>query len=102
MMSTSTFHAEAALLSGAGVCTTNVTKGHCCPGDSFTSVRGVNDTATCCALCEKHKAQGCNSFTMNFDESTCWLKTKAACSYPGNCDCGHPAELEAVYIGIFP
>ena len=93
MMSTSTFHAEAALLSGAGVCTTNVTKGHCCPGDSFTSVRGVNDTATCCALCEKHKAQGCNSFTMNFDESTCWLKTKAACSYPGNCDCGHPAEL---------
>ena len=30
---------------------------------------------------------------MNFEESTCWLKTKSSCSYKGNCDCGHPGEL---------
>jgi len=99
----STLFAEASLLLGAAApdagvgdsagCMWNVTAGKCCPGDSFMSVAHVNDTATCCALCDAHKSQGCTSFTLNKGESTCWLKTKARTSYSGDCDCGHYGPL---------
>lgn len=97
----STLFAEAPLLlggadlgsSGSASCSWNVTVGKCCPGDSFMSVAQVKDTATCCALCAAHKSQGCTSFTMNKQESTCWLKTGARTSHSGDCDCGHTGPL---------
>jgi hypothetical protein len=98
MMGTATtFLAELALLAAAAhpfeLCELNVTKGKCCPGGSFMSVQHVNETATCCALCAKHKGQGCTSFTMNHGKSVCYLKNQALSSYSGQCDCGHTGPL---------